>query len=761
MFPRVFLRVLVAAATLTSCAAPQPTIDLSRAAFPSMEEISRRLQQAQALERETGGCERPVQARLNQRQRTEVDDVAVAIVQQGLAQCRKLGDRRGERLLADWLGHLHFMRGDYRAAADAQHMHVALADDIDDRINAWDALGRVHLAAGEYADALKAHRTAFDLAGRGDEPDRMRQAQALRGAGLVFLDQRNYAEAQRSFERALALAHTDGVEGEASDQSLLGGPVWSSLAVAQLRAGRIKAAEASLRRALEAPEAMNAQLAQAERQIGQIDRNVPVAAQAILSDMRPMLRDWMPHAAPLMVDGYACSMLQDLLVAQQRAAEALEVSEGCRGRALVQRLALRALPQEAQPPTIAQIRSIAKQRNATLVEYTIVYEPSVLPDWIPDKEVALLAFVVTPDGVVSARRVPLTGEFGTVVRSVAELVDISRAALGARGRGAGGSAVAAPQGAAKGESRPRQLHRLLIAPIADLLPRDPDARVIFVPQESLFLVPFAALRGDDGRHLIDKHTIAIAPSLHTLDFTQRQRRPNSARASGERVLIVGNPAMPSYPPAPGLAPEPLPDLPDAELEAKAIAQLRQAQPLTGKQATKAVFKARLAQARIIHLATHGLLDDLSESRPRMPFARYAALSSLMQPGTTKFRAPGSLALAPDAGDSGLLTADEIAQLRTSAQLVVMSACDTGRGTILGDGVVGLTRSWIAAGVPSVVSSLWAVPDEPTSELMVAFHRQLAQRPDKAWALRQAMLQTKQRHPDPINWAAFVLIGEAD
>jgi len=207
-------------------------------------------------------------------------------------------------------------------------------------------------------------------------------------------------------------------------------------------------------------------------------------------------------------------------------------------------------------------------------------------------------------------------------------------------------------------------------------------------------------------------------------------------------------------------PQPLPDLPDAEVEAKAIAQLMQTQALTGDQATKAAFTARLPKAQLIHLATHGLLDDLSQSRARMPFARHTAITSLLQPGTAQFRAPGSLALAPDARDSGLLTADEIASLRTPAQLVVMSACDTGRGTIVGDGVIGLARSWIASGVPTVVASLWAVPDEPTGELMLAFHQQLRQRQDKAWALRQAMLQTRKRFPDPVNWASFVVIGEA-
>ncbi|HEU0202360.1 MAG TPA: CHAT domain-containing protein, partial [Burkholderiaceae bacterium] len=434
--------------------------------------------------------------------------------------------------------------------------------------------------------------------------------------------------------------------------------------------------------------------------------------------------------------------------------------------ALVQRLAVRALPEEAQAPTLVQLRAIARAQKATIVEYTVVYEPALLPDWIPDRESALLVYVVAPEGTVTARRVPLEGALAGGRLTLASLVDVSRTVIGVRGRGGTNSepaaaATAAP--AASGEPAPRRLHRLLIEPIVDLLPRDPEARVIFVPHESLFLVPFAALQDAEGRYVVDHHTISLSPSIHTLAFTQRQRvaRHSAAPAQGARALIVGNPAMPSYPPAPGLAPQPLEDLPDAEVEAKTIAQLLQSEPLIGKQATKAAFTARLEQAQLVHLATHGLLDDVSQSRPKMPFARHAALNTLFKPGTVQFRSPGSLALAPDAQDSGLLTADEIAQLRTNANLVVMSACDTGRGTIVGDGVIGLTRSWVAAGVPSVVASLWAVPDEPTSTLMLAFHQSLQQRRDKASALRQAMLQVRARYPIPMAWAAFVLFGEAE
>jgi len=153
---------------------------------------------------------------------------------------------------------------------------------------------------------------------------------------------------------------------------------------------------------------------------------------------------------------------------------------------------------------------------------------------------------------------------------------------------------------------------------------------------------------------------------------------------------------------------------------------------------KALIKYQMLTANIIHLATHGSLDNQS------------GLSS-------------AIALTPDhpgTPNDGLLTAEEIVNMKLHADLVVLSACNAGRGRITGDGVIGLSRSLITAGVPSVVVSLWSVPDAPTAALMTDFYTNLQHTPDKAQALRQAMLNTMKDHPEPRDWAAFTLIGEA-
>jgi CHAT domain-containing protein len=99
-------------------------------------------------------------------------------------------------------------------------------------------------------------------------------------------------------------------------------------------------------------------------------------------------------------------------------------------------------------------------------------------------------------------------------------------------------------------------------------------------------------------------------------------------------------------------------------------------------------------------------------------------------------------------------------MKLNANLGVFSAGDTGRAKITGNDVIELSRSLITAGIPSVIVSLWSVPDAPTASLMTEFYQNLQKNPDKAQAMRQAMLTTMKQHPDPKDWAAFTLIGEA-
>jgi CHAT domain-containing protein len=435
-------------------------------------------------------------------------------------------------------------------------------------------------------------------------------------------------------------------------------------------------------------------------------------------------------------------ILQQVLIAQNKPDTALEIAERGRARALVELLATRLSPDQTQPaniapPTIEQIQQIAKAQKSTLVQYSIIYDEFKIQDKDQWRESELYIWVVKPTGEVTFRKTDLKPLWQQQDTSLEQLVFSTRDSMGVRGRAL--AAVRPRPGKERllqlsETERLQQLHKLLIDPIADLLPNDPNAHVTFLPQRALFLVPFPALQDAAGKYLIEKHTILTAPSIQVLGLTLEQRA-KVKQANPQGAIVVGNPTMPSVKPDFDKSPVQLPALPGAEKEALAIAPLLNTQALTGNQATKSAVLQLMPQARFIHLATHGLLDDIR------------GLGS-------------SIALAPSGNDSGLLTAEEILDLKLNAELVVLSACDTGRGKITGDGVVGLSRALITAGVPSVLVSLWSVDDQSTEELMTEFYQRIQQQPDKAQGLRQAMLMTMKKHPQPKYWAAFTLIGES-
>lgn len=482
---------------------------------------------------------------------------------------------------------------------------------------------------------------------------------------------------------------------------------------------------------------------------------------------------------------FAYRLLQKALVAQNKTDAALEIAELGRARTLAELLAQRSSGTALPPPTVRQLQEIARAQNSTLVQYAIVGRERRVLNIEPRDETHLYIWVISPAGRVTFRSVDLKA---AGVPSLKELVLKTREdTIGVRGRGLG---VVAKDGSTRGTNPDvnhlRQLHRILIEPIADQLPTQPNARITFIPESSLLLVPFAALQDASGKHLIQQHTIRIAPSIQVLSLTQQRRQQNRPRST--EALVVGNPTMPNLPASADSPAEPLAALPGAEREARAIAQLLKTQFLTGNQATKQAVLQRLSQARFVHLATHGLLDldaNLNEFGelttkpattardgnvflgagviigPNVLINGVPASVAAAREGVVQVEMPGAIALAPTAQDRGFLTAKEILDLRLNAELVVLSACDTGRGRITGDGVVGLSRALIAAGVPSIVVSLWAVPDAPTASLMTEFYQNLQQGQDKAQALRQAMLTTLQQYPDPRDWAAFTLIGEAE
>ena len=581
----------------------------------------------------------------------------------------------------------------------------------------WQLSSALDLNQGNFAAAIAAAEQAWAIA-----PSPRLKYAAQRSIGLAQAAQGNWGAAIKSYEAALKIAQT--VNDRRGQVEVL-----SDLGLALHQSGDLNRAASVLTQASEGwDELVKTFIGEDYFKVGFIELQTQVNQR-----------------------------LQDVYLAQNRPEQALVVSEQGRSRVFLDLMMgkLAAQGRLSNPDAAVSVESIqatARSQRATLVIYAVQQEDSTTYCSIYSKSCQL----TTAKPQTSALNPPPPNQVNIWVVSPEGQIHFRRGQLPQ----AENQPHPVPLNDLVGRSRSkvtfqqlpslRQLHSLLIEPIADLLPKQPSDRVVFIPQGTLFLVPFAALRDADGQYLIQNHTLSVSPSIRVLALASSQLPPLSAgqpQPLRGPALVVGNPTMPQIPDHNlGDQERSLAPLPGASLEARAIAQLLNTQPLEGAAATETAVTARMEESQIIHLATHGLLDD---------YFGEGVIPAV----------PGALALAPSPnpeGDDqdGFLTTEEILNLKLKAQLVVLSACDTGRGRLTSDGAIGLSRAFIVAGAPSTVVSLWAVPDQPTSELMLTFYREFLKSGDRAAALRAAMLDTQQRHPDPVNWAAFSLVGAA-
>ncbi|OKH32919.1 Fis family transcriptional regulator [[Phormidium ambiguum] IAM M-71] len=640
---------------------------------------------------------------------------AIDYQQQSLAIKREIGDRQGEGNSLGNLGNTYFFLGDYRKAIDYHQQSLAIGREIGNRKSEGVSLGNLGVAydsLGDYRKAIEYYQQFLVIAR--EIGDRKSEGNALGNLGVAYHSLGDYPKAIEYHQQSLAIAQ------EIGDRSGEGNAL-GNLGLALYKSGNLHQAEKNLFQGIELWESLREKL-------GDDDANK-------VSIFEKQAKTY--------------NLLQQVLIAQNKTATALEISERGRGRAFVE-LLTRRLSNNSQEiisatslkPTIEQIKQIAKKQNATLVQYSIIFDHFNIQDKQQIKESEIYIWVIKPTGEFNFRKVDLKPLWQQQNTSLLELVVNSRESIGVRGI-VTATIAHKPEGNQK--QNLRKLHELLIKPIADLLPTDPNNHIIFIPQRELFLVSFVALQNEQSKYLIEKHTILTAPSIQVLELTRSKKvgeQGSRGAEENDKTLIVGNPVMPSVTLKISEPPEQLLPLPAAQQEAIEIAKLFNTKPVIGSQATEATIKSEISQANVIHFATHGLLD-------------YGELQGKYRAGV-----PGALAFTPDEKEDGLLTSDEILDLKLNASLVVLSACDTGRGKITGDGVIGLSRAFITAGTPSIVVSLWAVPDAPTADLMKEFYQQMKKNPNKAQALRQAMLTVMKTHPRPRDWAAFTLIGEA-
>ena len=253
-----------------------------------------------------------------------------------------------------------------------------------------------------------------------------------------------------------------------------------------------------------------------------------------------------------------------------------------------------------------------------------------------------------------------------------------------------------------------ELYTQLIAPVRASLK---GQHLIVVPHEFLHQVPFHALC-DNDQYLVDSFAVSYAPSA-SVYMQCRQKETNKTGSS----LILGISDS---------------QTPEIHKELKSIASsLPEAKVFVGRDASEQTLREKAPQSRLIHIASHG---QFRRDNP--------AFSGIRLVDT-------------------FLTLYDLYRLRMPVDQVTLSGCSTGiNGIGAGDELIGLMRGFLFAGARSLLLTLWDINDKTTAQFMKAFYKRFFRYPNRALALREAMLELRQRYPHPYYWAPFVLVGDA-
>lgn len=286
------------------------------------------------------------------------------------------------------------------------------------------------------------------------------------------------------------------------------------------------------------------------------------------------------------------------------------------------------------------------------------------------------------------------------------------------------------------KQRARDLYEILLAPARnDLRGR---GQVVIIPDGVLYTLPFQALIDEEGRHLIESHAISYAPSVTALIQMMKLSDKKKLETADKVLFAMGRGAFPDQLRYQDFG------LPYAEEQVKSIAQLFDASPWIGAEATKGNALLQMTTARYVHFATHGELNEVAPME-------------------------SAIVLGKGKDDDGMLYAREFVDMNLRAELVVLSACETGSGQQLsGEGIMGLSWAVFVAGTPATVVTQWKVRDDSMNRLMVEFYRQLRTSESsgqtsitKAEALRRAQLSLMKddAYKHPYYWAPVVLTGD--
>ncbi|MEW6211263.1 MAG: CHAT domain-containing tetratricopeptide repeat protein [Acidobacteriota bacterium] len=691
---------------------------------------------------------------------------ALEFYDQSLSLFRALGNRSGEAALLNNMGTAYTALNESRKAFDLYSQALSIhraAGNRRSEANTLNNMGRTLFLAGEHQKSLDFLNQALSIS-RATVHRRL-EAQALYNIANAHRALGNFAEARMHSGSAVRVA--ESLRGEVDIQQLRASYFASVRNYYDLdidllmRLHKQNPLQGFDTLALETSERARARsllelLAEARADIRQ-------GVDSTLIERERQLQKSLNDKAERQTQ-----LLSGRHTPEQAAAAAKEIESLVAQYTEAQTQIRTASPRYAAltQPQPARFKDIQQQvdENTILLEYALGDERSYL-------------WAVSAKSIASFE-LPRRAEIEAAAKRFYELLR----SAGDAGRGGDGET----RGRGESEEAARQLSRMLLAPVAGRLG---SKRLLIVADGILHYIPFAALPSpkasvvssplsvakprqrttDNGqrtiRPLIADHEIISLPSASVLAEMRREiegRKPapgavavfadpvfsmddtrlkSTVRSSGQRLLTRDLQRA-----ATDLGAEGFPRLPFSRREAEAIiasAPRGQAiKSLDFEASRNRVTGLDLGNYRIIHFATHGLLNST-----------HPELSGIV------------LSLVDEEGQAqnGFLRLHEIYNLKLPAELVVLSACQTGLGKeIRGEGLVGLTRGFMYAGAARIVASLWKVDDAATAELMKRFYQKVFVRKLRpAAALREAQVEmwNQERWREPYYWAAFVMQGE--
>ena len=697
-------------------------------------------------------------------------EFALPFLRQALALRQELSDRRGEMHSHNGLGMASRRLGNFEGARRHHRSALTIAHELEDpRLEslAYVRLGRVALDLGDPRGALDHGVRALTLARMGEDPERTAESHELIGRSHQRVG--NPQAAIRHFEQALeihrarrdtaraalaltelarselAIDHFDEAESHLVDALKHQDDLRLGLVSDDLRSSFQGSRRAThelltthwMARHRRTPHAGHDHRALEAGEMGRARALLDLLSESVNDmalGMAPEIRERRVHAArrwAAKAERHRRLVTRDPSSAEAATA-ALEMSSARHELDRIEAEIRRRDPRYAaltrpRPLSAESIQGLLDPKSAMLY-YALGGEASVL-FWVTSEEI--WSFDLPGRGELEGAVRQLHGFLSSPGQDDRRFQTIASKALG----------------------------DVLLGPVADRLS---GQRLVIVADGALHYLPFGSLLlAGESEPLVTRHEIVYLPSASML--AEQRRRRSSRRSASAWLAVVADPVFDRTDPrvtqdlASTIPQRPSPmamrrgndvryeRLTGSRREAEAIAALAPGQTWSalGFAANRQiVLGPELGKYEILHFATHGILDTRN---PRLSGLVFSTVDSAGRP------------------QDGFLRLHDVYDLDLAAELVVLSGCSTALGReIRGEGLVGLTRGFMYAGVPRVLASLWSVDDQATAELMVRFYRALRQdSATVAAALRQAQreIRSERRWRDPYYWAGFVLQGE--